>query len=59
VNAVGSGVSVSATSPDGIVEGIESEDSSYVLGIQWHPEREDSGYADRIFKSFIDECGGK
>lgn len=59
VNAVGSGVKVSATSPDGIVEGIESGDSSYLLGVQWHPEREDSEYADRIFRSFIDECGGK
>ena len=59
VNAIGSGIKVSATSPDGIVEGIESREQSYVLGIQWHPEREGSEYADRIFRSFINECGGK
>lgn len=59
VKEIGTGISVSAASPDGIVEGIESGGNSYVLGIQWHPEREDSEYSHRIFKSFIDACGGK
>jgi len=59
VKEIGTGMSVSAASPDGIVEGIESGGTSYVLGIQWHPEREDSEYADRIFISFIEACGGK
>lgn len=59
VKKVGSGMTVSATSPDGIVEGIESSGNSYVLGIQWHPEREDGEYSDRIFGSFIETCGGR
>ena len=56
VKTVGSGLIVSATSPDGLVEGIESGGTPYVLGIQWHPERESSELADRIFKSFIETC---
>lgn len=27
-----------AHAPDGVVEGIESKDDSFVLGVQWHPE---------------------
>ncbi|HSC34266.1 MAG TPA: gamma-glutamyl-gamma-aminobutyrate hydrolase family protein [Thermodesulfobacteriota bacterium] len=54
---IGMGLRVSATAPDGIVEGIESRgEPRYVLGIQWHPEREQSELADRIFESFIEEC---
>jgi len=56
VKDIGRGLRVSATAPDGIVEGIESREASYILGIQWHPEREDSESADRIFKSFVEEC---
>ncbi len=56
VKEIGNGLNVSATAPDGIVEGIESGDRRYILGIQWHPEREDSELADRIFESFVKEC---
>jgi putative glutamine amidotransferase len=37
VDRPGSGLRVTATAPDGTVEGIESADGR-VLGIQWHPE---------------------
>jgi putative glutamine amidotransferase len=29
---------VTATAPDGIVEGVERPDSRFCLGVQWHPE---------------------
>lgn len=38
VERVGRGLFVSAASPDGIIEGIESEDGRRI-GVQWHPER--------------------
>jgi putative glutamine amidotransferase len=38
VKALGSGLIVNAIAIDGIVEGIESRDHSFVLGVQWHPE---------------------
>ncbi len=37
VNQVGQGLLVSATSPDGVVEGIEAREG-FVVGVQWHPE---------------------
>jgi putative glutamine amidotransferase len=38
VERLGSGLSVSARSPDGIVEGIEAVDRDFVVGVQWHAE---------------------
>lgn len=39
IKEVGRGIKVSAKSEDGIIEGVESEDSScFCLGVQWHPE---------------------
>src|SRR5690606_41912105 len=57
VKKVGKGLMASATAPDGIVEGIESGNDSFVLGIQWHPERDVADPISRkIFESFIEEC---
>jgi putative glutamine amidotransferase len=56
VNKIGMGLKASAIAPDGIVEGIESAESPYIVGIQWHPEREESELAGLIFKSFTEEC---
>lgn len=36
---VGRGLRVTALSPDGLVEGVESERHRWVVGVQWHPER--------------------
>ena len=38
-NGVGRGLTVTARSPDGLIEGIESTRHPYVVGVQWHPER--------------------
>lgn len=65
VSAVGGGLTVSATAPDGIAEAIELKNESdptskntsggFLLGIQWHPEllfkADDS--AMQIFTAFI------
>jgi len=34
---IGSGLTVSATAPDGVVEAVESSDGD-LLAVQWHPE---------------------
>ncbi len=42
VDAIGGGLKVTATSPDGIVEGLEwaeSESKPFLQLVQWHPER--------------------
>ena len=38
IGNVGSGLMISATAPDNIVEAIESLNHKFVLGVQWHPE---------------------
>jgi putative glutamine amidotransferase len=38
VNKLGDKVVSSATSPDGVIEAIESSVHAFALGVQWHPE---------------------
>jgi len=39
VKRVAEGMRVTARSPDGVIEGIESTNKDWwVMGIQWHPE---------------------
>ena len=38
VDRLGRGLRIAARSLDGIVEGIETDDDRFVLGVQWHPE---------------------
>lgn len=54
VGALGRDLIVSARSPDGLVEAIESS-SPWILGVQWHPERMYSRHREffRIFSTFI------
>ena len=49
--AVGKGLKVCAKCPDGIIEAVEVP-GCFVLGVQWHPEREESEISKRIFKAF-------
>jgi putative glutamine amidotransferase len=39
VKKLGKGLKVIATSPDGIIEGVEDDTFPLWLGVQWHPER--------------------
>ena len=38
VKTLGRGLIINAIAADGIVEGVESTDYTFVLGVQWHPE---------------------
>jgi putative glutamine amidotransferase len=39
VQRIGRGLRVVATSPDGVIEGVEDPTFPLFLGVQWHPER--------------------
>ncbi len=39
IKSLGNKLRVSAVADDGIIEAIESTDNTYVVGVQWHPER--------------------
>jgi putative glutamine amidotransferase len=55
VRTVGKGLVVNATAEDGLIEGLESSNHRFVLGVQWHPEllARKNPYHRRIFSSFI------
>ena len=38
VKAIGQGLIVSATAPDGVIEAIEDPAQRFCVGVQWHPE---------------------
>lgn len=46
-------LAVAARSADGIVEAIEGTDSTFILGVQWHPEAMEDHASRAIFASFI------
>jgi putative glutamine amidotransferase len=51
IDRLGDGLEVSARADDGVVEGIELPGEGLCLGVQWHPEREES--ADRLIGAFV------
>ena len=54
VAAVSGSVTVNASAPDGVIEGIEAPRQRFCLGVQWHPEFEVDPNDMRIFWAFID-----
>lgn len=49
------GFVISATSQDGYIEAMEHKNSSYNIGLQWHPEGDMNGIDSiKIFESFIE-----
>ena len=61
VRDIGEGLAVSAVSSDGLIEGLESSNGQYVVGVQWHPEAlTDSQDAARaLFEDFVKEAGNR
>lgn len=56
VKKVGPGLKVTAYAPDGVIEAIESQDSSQILAVQWHPENmwQEHEEMKKLFSDFID-----
>jgi putative glutamine amidotransferase len=55
--ALGKGVTLNATAPDGVIEGIEDHRYRFCLGVQWHPEFHISAGDARIFEALIKASG--
>jgi gamma-glutamyl-gamma-aminobutyrate hydrolase PuuD len=52
---LGTGLAVSATAPDGVIEAIEDPSRRFCLGVQWHPENfYRTGEFRPIFEGFIE-----
>lgn len=57
INILGNGLVVSATAPDGLVEGVEMPDYPFLLGVQWHPEELATNPIWKgVFDAFIKAC---
>lgn len=55
ISAMAPGFTISAKTRDGVIEGIEKMDPSFVLGVQWHPELmyERDPLMFELFRTFI------
>ncbi len=54
VQKVGTGLIVSATAPDGVVEAVEDPSKRFCVGVQWHPENfYRTGEFRALFEGFI------
>jgi gamma-glutamyl-gamma-aminobutyrate hydrolase PuuD len=59
VCAAGRGQRVVARSGDGLIEAIEADPDAgapvpFLLGVQWHPEKQREPFSDRLFAAFIE-----
>jgi len=52
----GAGLRASAVAEDGLIEAIEASDGSFVLGVQWHPEKMDGPHRTRLFDALAAAC---
>lgn len=55
VDRVGEGLRATAVARDGVVEGTERVDNTWIVGVQWHPEEAGASKADRdrLFGEFL------
>ena len=53
VDRPGVGLRATGWAADGTIEAVESQDGSWVLGVQWHPEVHDGA---RLFAGFVEAC---
>jgi putative glutamine amidotransferase len=57
VRKLGRHLRVTAASPDGVVETIEREDRSFMVGLQWHPEDTASRPGSMIAEALVEAAG--
>jgi putative glutamine amidotransferase len=60
VKDVASGLTVTARTPDNIIEAVEAEEHPFAIGVQWHPEElaDNDIRAQRIFDALVEACQG-
>jgi putative glutamine amidotransferase len=55
---VGKNLHAVATAPDGVIEALEGSSDRFVLGVQWHPERDfrENTFSQSLFATFVQEA---
>jgi putative glutamine amidotransferase len=58
IKDVASGLTVTASAPDQIIEAVEANGPAFVVGVQWHPEglASDDVRAQRLFDALVKAC---
>jgi putative glutamine amidotransferase len=58
IKRLAEGLRPNAFAPDGLIEGVESPNGHFLLGVQWHPEAlaERDPAMRRLFAAFVDEA---
>lgn len=56
VRALGDGLRVVATAPDGLIEAVEGPGDGFAIGVQWHPEMliDTDPATRRLFEAFVE-----
>lgn len=53
VKRLGSGLRAVGWAQDGLIEAVEAEDGTWLVGVQWHPERMGDEASRRLFQWFV------
>lgn len=53
VEGMGRGLLATACAEDGVIEGIEDPGHPFLLGVEWHPDRDGTPSSKRLFKALI------
>ena len=57
IRDVGRGLAITSHSPDGLIEGVESPNHRFAIGVQWHPERmQDDRRQQSLFRALVAEA---
>lgn len=59
IKAVAPGFYTTASADDGVIEGIERTEGSFICGVQWHPEmmaKHENKVMIQLFQAFADKC---
>jgi putative glutamine amidotransferase len=60
IETLGDGLVVTATAPDGIIEGVETSGPEFCVAVQWHPESFHRSHEfDALFSAFVDACAAR
>lgn len=60
VDEVAPGLRATGRAPDGVVEGLESADDRFIVGVQWHPERMGDATPQRaLIAALVDAARGR
>ncbi|WP_180370919.1 gamma-glutamyl-gamma-aminobutyrate hydrolase family protein, partial [Oenococcus oeni] len=59
IKDLGKNLKITATSSDGVIEGIESKNSDRILAVQWHPESMWQVFPDqlKLFEDLVKRAG--